>query len=89
MPRGITLLTEKENAMTPSEKVTTHFQIDGMTCGHCASTIEKALRSSLPAVEPVLEVASKRLVATFDPAQIAVSQIVSVVSEAGYEAKPL
>ena len=75
--------------MTPTEKVTTHFQIDGMTCGHCASTIEKALRASLPEVEPVLEVGAKRLVATFDPARIAVSQIVSAVGEAGYEAKPL
>ena len=89
MPPGITRLKEKENAMTPSENVTTHFQIDGMTCGHCASTIEKALRANLPEVEPVLEVTSKRLIATFDPAQIAVSQIVSVVGEAGYEAKPL
>jgi copper chaperone CopZ len=89
MPPGITLLKEKENAMTPSQKVTTRFQIDGMTCGHCAGTIEKALRASLPEVEPVLEVAEKRLVATFDPGKIAVSQIVSVVGEAGYEAKPL
>ena len=75
--------------MTPLEKVTTRFQIDGMTCGGCASRIEKALRANLPAVEPLLEVSEKRLVATFDPAQITVSQIVSVVSEAGYEAKPL
>ncbi len=75
--------------MTPSEKVTTHFQIDGMTCGGCASRIEKALRASLPEVEPALQVAEKRLVATFDPTHITVSQIVSVVGEAGYEAKPL
>jgi len=75
--------------MTTSEKVTTHFQIDGMTCGGCASRIEKALLANLPSLEPVLEVTSKRLVATFDPTQIAISQIVNVVAEAGYEAKAL
>ena len=75
--------------MSPTEPVTTRFQIDGMTCGGCASRIEKALRTHLPGVEPVLEVAEKRLVATFDPSQIALTQIVSVVAEAGYEAKPL
>lgn len=75
--------------MTTPEKVTTRFYIDGMTCGGCASRIEKALRANLPEVEPVLEVETKRLVATFDPDRIAVSQIVGVVSGVGYEAKPL
>ena len=75
--------------MSPSEKTTTRFQIDGMTCGGCASRIESALRTHLPGVAPVLDVAEKRLVATFDPAQLAVAQIVSVLGEAGYEAKLL
>lgn len=75
--------------MTPQEKVTTQFQIDGMTCGGCAGRIEKALRAHLPEVEPVLDVAAKRLVATFDPQAVTVSQIVNTVSEAGYAATPL
>ena len=75
--------------MTTTEKVTTHFQIDGMTCGGCASRIERALQEQLPAVAPELDVPGKRLVATYDPTRVAVSQIVSVVSEAGYTAKPL
>ena len=79
----------KENAMNTQENVTTQFQIDGMSCSSCAGRIEKALRASLPEVEPVLDVAAKRLVATFDPNTVTVSQIVSTVSEAGYAATPL
>ena len=75
--------------MTATANVTTHFQIEDMTCGGCASRIERALQDQLPAVEPELDVPAKRLMATYDPTQIAVSQIVSVVSEAGYTAKPL
>jgi len=86
---GIPRPQDKENAMPPSEIVTQHFEIPDMTCGSCAGRIEKALRAGLPDVKPVLEVSEKRLAATFDPKQIAVSQIVSVLSEAGYTAQPL
>lgn len=75
--------------MTPSEKRTQHFRIDGMTCGGCASRISKALQENLPEVEPQLDVAEKRLTASFDPSKIALEQILHVLDEAGYAATPL
>lgn len=75
--------------MTSPTTMTQGFQIDGMSCGSCAARISKALDAELPDLVATIDVASKRLEASFDPARISVTQIVSVVDAAGYGATPL
>lgn len=39
----------------------TEFQIDGMTCGHCASTITKAVQSLDHTAKVEIDLAAKRV----------------------------
>ncbi|MDI6843065.1 MAG: heavy metal translocating P-type ATPase [Anaerosomatales bacterium] len=65
------------------------FAVTGMTCAACAAVIEKTV-SKVPGVEKVnVNLASEKMVAEFDPAVVAVRDIVEAVERAGYGAKPI
>jgi Cu+-exporting ATPase len=65
------------------------FAVTGMTCAACAAVIEKSV-SKLPGVESVnVNLASEKMIASFDPAVVAVREIVEAVERAGYGAAPL
>ena len=58
-----------------------NFTVSDMTCGHCASTIEKAVKSADPACEIKIDVAARKVqVETARPAQ----DIADAIKLAGY-----
>lgn len=60
------------------------LQVNGMTCGHCAKTVEGSVRS-LPGVrEARVDLAKKELTAAFDASQVDEKAIERAVERAGY-----
>ncbi len=58
-----------------------NFTVSDMTCGHCASTIEKAVKSTDPACEIKIDVAARKVqVETTHSAQ----DIADAIKLAGY-----
>lgn len=63
----------------------TKISITGMTCGHCVSSVEKAL-AAVPGVTKVIEVSKDRGEAIIDGAAESAA-LLAAVAEEGYEAK--
>ncbi|APO74500.1 heavy metal-associated domain-containing protein [Rhizobium etli 8C-3] len=57
------------------------FEIQNMTCGHCASTVEKAIKTADPEASTVIDLASKtaKVATRLDP-----SAINAAIETAGY-----
>jgi copper chaperone len=58
------------------------FEVNDMTCGHCASTITKAVKASDRDAKVVIDLA-QRLVLV-EPAEAQVQELVEAIQEAGY-----
>ncbi|HKH49235.1 MAG TPA: heavy-metal-associated domain-containing protein [Thermoanaerobaculia bacterium] len=64
----------------------TTLRIDGMSCGHCVSRVQKAL-SRLEGVHvDQVEIGSARV--TYDPERAAMQRIREAVEDAGYAVRP-
>jgi copper chaperone CopZ len=65
------------------------FAVEGMHCTSCTALVEESLgeRAGVLAVSVDLE-AGEALV-TFDPAEVGVTELSSVIAEAGYPAVPV
>lgn len=55
------------------------FQVDDMTCDHCAGTIRKAIAQSMPEAEVMIDLNGKRVTVKGDAAMAQ-----STISAAGY-----
>ncbi|MCU7915552.1 MAG: heavy metal translocating P-type ATPase [Candidatus Thiodiazotropha sp. (ex Gloverina cf. vestifex)] len=80
-------MTEQQQtpAEPPTPRQTYRLSIDGMSCGHCVSAVEKAV-STVPGVESVevdLENNSAEVVGGLPHASI------EAIKQAGYEARPI
>ena len=62
------------------------LKVPDMTCGHCAQTIEKAVRSVDPAAQVEVDLARKTVTVETDAQQERISE---VVRSAGYENETL
>ncbi|KLL15915.1 heavy metal translocating P-type ATPase [Streptococcus agalactiae] len=62
------------------------FLIDGMTCGSCALTIEKAVNKLDHVDSAVVNLATEKMTVTFDDTTLSPNVIEECVSESGYEA---
>ena len=61
------------------------IRIEGMACGHCQATVEKAI-SSVPGVKTVkVSLDNKNAVVDYDPESASIKSIKAAVSESGYE----
>lgn len=58
------------------------LEIEGMTCGHCVSTVDQAIRSVSGVHEAEVEIGSARV--GFDDGKCATSDIVQAVAGAGF-----
>jgi copper chaperone CopZ len=68
--------------MTTMETVT--YTAPAISCAHCQRTIEGAVRA-LPGVQSVhVEIPTKTVTISFDPAQATRSQIEATLDEEGY-----
>ncbi len=74
-------------AVIPAEKeehtMQTVLKIEGMSCGHCKATVEKAL-NSIPGVNAEVDLEKKQASVTY-PDGIDVEQLKKAVTDAGYE----
>ncbi len=61
--------------------------IEGMTCASCAIRIEKRL-NRLEGVEATVNYATENAAVLFDPARVALEELVAAVEAAGYHATP-
>ncbi|MCR9195275.1 MAG: heavy-metal-associated domain-containing protein [Hyphomonas sp.] len=62
------------------------FHIENMACGGCARSVTKAIQS----VDPAAKVATSQETRTIEVASNApVGELISVLKEAGYPAKPV
>ncbi len=67
--------------------ITETITIDGMSCGHCVSSVTSAV-SSLPGVADVaVSLDDKNAVVTFDEAAVTRSAIADVIGELGFTVK--
>jgi copper chaperone len=60
------------------------LRVDGMSCGHCVSSVREAL-STVDGVR-VDDVRIGQATVSFDPAQVSVGTLIDAVADAGYEA---
>jgi copper chaperone len=61
-----------------------HFEVNGMTCGHCVSAVKEAA-SSVEGVT-VESVAIGSVLISLDDTRATVGDVVDAIADAGYEA---
>ena len=61
---------------------TMNLKVSGMSCGHCVSSVQRALKSVNGVEEADVKVGSATV--RFDPATATASQIRGAVEDAGY-----
>ncbi|MFO1340368.1 MAG: heavy-metal-associated domain-containing protein [Burkholderiaceae bacterium] len=58
------------------------FEVQDMTCGHCASTITKALKEADPAAQVRIDLSAHRV--EVEPVEAEPDELASAIAEAGY-----
>ena len=58
------------------------MKIDGMTCGHCVSAVDKALRKVNGVAVEKVDIGSATV--SFDPSEVSEARIAEAVSDEGY-----
>ncbi len=58
------------------------FEVQDMTCGHCVSTITKALKEADPAAQVRIDLGAHRV--EVEPAQADEAELTAAIAEAGY-----
>lgn len=70
---------------TTQSQTTAHYQVTGMTCGHCERAVTQEV-GHIPGVTAVeVSAVTGRLVVT-STSEVAEAEILTAVEEAGYEA---
>jgi copper chaperone len=63
------------------------FEVNDMTCGHCASTITKALKATDKDAKVVIDLASHRV--QVEPASADAEELAEAITDAGYTPVPV
>lgn len=63
------------------------FEVDDMTCGHCAGTITRALEAADPRARVTIDLARHRV--TVEPSAADPTQLRDAIAQAGYTPVPL
>ena len=64
------------------------LNVTGMTCGSCAARVQKALGRQPGVAQADVNFATERATVVFDPAQVAVDDLVAAVGKIGYGLAP-
>ena len=71
--------------MTQTQLQIIEFKIEGMDCGHCVSTIEKAVRA-LPGVDAIkVSLADSSALVKLNPVRVSQDAIFEAVEHAGFD----
>lgn len=65
----------------------TSYQVNDMTCGHCASTITKAVKAADKDAKVTIDLA--RHLVTVEPTEASAREIRDAIAEAGYSPMPV
>ncbi|HET7275428.1 MAG TPA: heavy-metal-associated domain-containing protein [Longimicrobiaceae bacterium] len=65
---------------------TTRLKVSGMTCGHCAETVEKALRNQPGVRNATVHLDAGAAEIEYEKGRTAPEQLIAAVEEAGYAA---
>lgn len=65
------------------------FEVRGMTCGHCAKTVEQAARQVPGVTSAKVDLRAGKLMATYDPSTTSATDLAAAVSATGYEAEEI
>ncbi|MDQ3555777.1 MAG: cation transporter [Gemmatimonadota bacterium] len=65
---------------------TTRLKIEGMTCDHCVSAVEKALRNQSGVQTATVHLEEGAAEVQFEPGRVSPEQLVAAVEEEGYSA---
>jgi copper chaperone CopZ len=65
---------------------TTRLAIKGMTCGHCAQTVEQALRNSPGVSAATVHLDDGAAEVQYDEGRVSPEQLTAAVSDEGYPA---
>ena len=65
---------------------TTRLQVSGMTCGHCVSAVEKALRNQTGVRNASVHLESGAAEVEYDEASVAPEQLIEAIRDEGYSA---
>ncbi len=61
------------------------FRVPGMSCGHCRMAITQAVKALDGVSEVLVDLGSKEVTVTFDPAKTTPDAIRTAIEEAGYD----
>ncbi|MGE5553512.1 MAG: heavy-metal-associated domain-containing protein [Betaproteobacteria bacterium] len=68
-----------------ADKTTTTLNVEGMTCMHCAMTVQKALKGISGVIDAEVDLTHKKATVTYDPAQANIEVFREAVRKAGYQ----
>lgn len=61
----------------------TVLKVDGMSCGHCASAIEKALEES--GASGKVDLAGKKVEVQYDESKVSLESLKAAIEDQGYD----
>ena len=65
---------------------TTRLKVGGMTCGHCAQTVEKALRNQTGVRNATVHLESGAAEVEYEERDVAPEQLIGAIEAEGYQA---
>lgn len=80
-------MDKNENVRTNENLETRELGVEGMTCEHCASRVEKALRGVEGVKEVHVDLAGAKAKVTFDRSRASVPMLQDAVVKSGYRPK--
>ena len=61
------------------------ISIEGMMCGHCQTTVDKAIRSVNGVQDVTVDLDGKQATVVYDPSDTDISEIKAAIAKAGYK----
>ena len=65
---------------------TTRLKVTGMTCGHCADAVQKALKTKPGVRNATVHLGTGAAEVEYDEAKVAPEQLIAAVEQEGYSA---
>ncbi|HIW33647.1 MAG TPA: copper ion binding protein [Candidatus Paenibacillus intestinavium] len=59
------------------------LKVDGMSCGHCVNSVEKALQAI--GTKAKVDLASKKVTVQYDESKVSATTIVAAIEDQGYD----
>ena len=78
-----------QRGLEPAMPQAARLGVDGMTCGHCSSTVESALRGHAGVLSASVSLEDARADVTFDPALTSAAALAEAVEAVGFDATVL